>query len=148
MRRSNSDNSQGKGRGRGGRRDGRGRGYSNVKPEKRDDSGDGTVYLATVTELALDAPAQGVFATLKASRGRYDGQRCLLRARNQPAVEALRVNDIVRVKCRADRQNRLEGRLCPPRIGTTATGTANAPKKPLLVLDLNGVLCDRGTYAT
>ena len=77
MRRSNSDTSQGKGRGRGGRRDGRGRGYSNVKPEKRDDSGDGTVYLATVTELALDAPAQGVFATLKASRGRYPGQRCL-----------------------------------------------------------------------
>ena len=148
MRRSNSDTSQGKGRGRGGRNSGRGRGYSNVKPEKRDEGGDGTVYIATVTELALDAPAQGVFASLKASRGRYDGQRCLLRARSQPAVEALRVNDIVRVKCRADRQNRLEGRLCPPRIGTTATGTASAPKKPLLVLDLNGVLCDRGTYAT
>ena len=148
MRRSNSDNSQGKGRGRGGRRDGRGRGYSNVKPEKRDEGGDGTVYIATVTELALDAPAQGVFATLKASRGRYDGQRCLLRARSQPAVEALRVNGIVRVKCRSDRQNRLEGRLCPPRIGTTATGAASSPKKPLLVLDLNGVLCDRGTYAT
>ena len=58
------------------------------------------------------------------------------------------MNDVLRVKCRADRQNRLEERLCPPRIGTTATGTANAPKKPLLVLDLNGVLCDRGTYAT
>jgi len=148
MRRSNSDNSQGKGRGRGGRNSGRGRGYSNVKPEKRDDGGDGTIYIATVTELALDAPAQGVFATLKASRGRYDGQRCLLRSKSSPAVEALRVNDVVRVKCRSDRQNRLEGRLCPPRIGTTAQGTASSPKKPLLVLDLNGVLCDRGTYAT
>ena len=149
MRRSNDDRDggRGRGRGRGGRRDdrsSRGRGYSNTRPAAPED---GAVYVATVTELALDLPPQGVFASLK-GRGRHDGQRCLLRAQRQPAVEALQVNDTMRVTCRPDKQNRLEGRLCPPRIGSAKEGSATPPSKPLLVLDLNGVLCDRGTYAT
>ena len=106
-------------------------------------------YKATVKSVALEAAPFGVFVELTNPGARHHGKGGLLKARSSPAVAALAVGDVVRAHVHTvDDQGRLDCRLS--RAATCASGPkADAGRrgaKPLLILDLNGVLCDRGSY--
>ena len=106
-------------------------------------------YKATVKSVALEAAPFGVFVELTNPGARHHGKGGLLKARSSPVVAALAVGDVVRALVHTvDDQGRLDCRLS--RAATCASGPkADAGRrgaKPLLILDLNGVLCDRGSY--
>eukprot|EP00628_Pelagophyceae_sp_CCMP2097_P007724 CAMPEP_0184108750 /NCGR_PEP_ID=MMETSP0974-20121125/16542_1 /TAXON_ID=483370 /ORGANISM="non described non described, Strain CCMP2097" /LENGTH=250 /DNA_ID=CAMNT_0026411785 /DNA_START=24 /DNA_END=773 /DNA_ORIENTATION=- len=118
----------------------------------------GGTYAAKVVNLVLESSPFGVFVELGARDDVDEAQRpgppkrVLVRASTSPVVSALRIGESVRVLVTSvDDTGRITGVLARCTEGKAlarapAGSAAAASKRPLLVLDLNGVLCDRGSF--
>lgn len=123
--------------------------------------GNGGTYDCKVVTLLLDKAPFGVIvevigAAVDSSQSSFSaivGERVLVRATSSVVVPSLRVGEVVRVTdINSDSRGRSEGKLaralarCEEKTGEVADVDPLPSGRRLIILDLNGVLCDRGPY--
>ncbi|KAJ8610097.1 hypothetical protein CTAYLR_007100 [Chrysophaeum taylorii] len=100
----------------------------------------GKTLTARVTTVSTKP--QGVFVEGDGFKG-----RALVRASSSVVVRSLREGEKVRVVVTgSDKQGRLDAKLAPAKTRRESRGGGAASGRKLVILDLNGVLCDRGPY--
>ena len=118
-------------------------------------------FVGKVASLSSDKAPFGVFVSVEKREGSWSpqdqqiiGKEALVRTGSSRVVSSLKVGETVRlVQPTMDNQGRVEARLAPYKswreVRTTQEASSNRTEgqKPLLILDLNGVLCDRGGFA-
>lgn len=128
-------------------------GHYHHPQSERSGSFRGQIFEAKVVSLSRDKNPIGVFVVLDRLEGggpsSHRGERALVRSNTSVVVDSLAIGERVRVIGHAeDNRGRLVAKLAPAktRIETKDDEGVVSTGRPLLILDLNGVLCDRGAY--